>query len=169
MIVHPIPPVFDGTSKILILGSFPSVRSREEGFYYGHPRNRFWRVLAAVLEEKVPKTVDETQAMLLRNGVALWDAAASCEIEGSLDSAMRSAVPNDIAPILRASRIKTVVTNGKKAHEIYEKGIYPRCGIRDVTLPSTSAANAAYSTDELIRVWRGAIAPQDGREGEETC
>lgn len=169
MLVHPFDPVYDASSRILILGSFPSVRSREEGFYYGHPRNRFWRVLAAVLGEDAPGSVPEKKAMLLRHGIALWDAAAQCEIAGSLDSAMKRAEANDITPILRAARIETVITNGKKAHEIYEKAIFPRCGVKDVVLPSTSAANASFSTEELIRIWRAAIAPESETEGKETC
>ena len=166
MLAHPFAPLYDGNSRVLILGSFPSVRSREEGFYYGHPRNRFWRVMTAVLSERVPETVEEKKRMLLSHGVALWDAAASCEIEGSLDSAMKSVSPCDIAPILRSAPVETVATNGKKAHEIYMKGVFPSCGIRDVPLPSTSPANAAFSTEDLIRIWKGALSILTDRRDE---
>ena len=103
MLIHPIAPVYDGKSRILILGSFPSVKSREQGFFYGHPQNRFWRVTAAVFGEPVPMTVPERQAFLLRNGIALWDVIASCEIEGSADASIKNAAVNDLRPILAAA------------------------------------------------------------------
>ena len=153
-IVHPIPPVYDERSEILILGSFPSVKSREEQFFYGHPQNRFWRVVAAVFGEDVPRTIEEKKAFLLRNRVALWDVLASCEIVGSADQTIRSAVPNDLTPILRAANIRRIFVNGRKAEQLYNKLIAPKIGRRAIRLPSTSPANAAKSLEQLIREWR---------------
>jgi hypoxanthine-DNA glycosylase len=152
-IVHPIPPVYDERSEILILGSFPSVKSREEQFFYGHPQNRFWRVVAAVFGEDVPRTIEEKKAFLLRNRVALWDVLASCEIEGSADQTIRSAVPNDLTPILRAANIRRIFVNGRKAEQLYNKLIAPKIGRKAVCLPSTSPANAAKSLEQLVREW----------------
>jgi len=152
-IVHPIPPVYDERSEILILGSFPSVKSREEQFFYGHPQNRFWRVVAAVFGEDVPRTIEEKKAFLLRNRVALWDVLASCEIVGSADQTIRSAVPNDLTPILRAANIRRIFVNGRKAEQLYNKLIAPKIGRKAVCLPSTSPANAAKSLEQLVREW----------------
>lgn len=146
---HNIPPVFDGNSKILILGSFPSVKSRETKFFYGHPQNRFWRVLAALTGEEVPKTVSEKKAFLLRNGIAVWDVIKSCDITGSSDSSIKNAVPNDISAILKNADIKRIYTNGGTAYALYKKYM----GGGAVKLPSTSPANAAYSLGRLIEEW----------------
>lgn len=153
MIRHPFAPVYDVNSRILILGSFPSVRSRDEGFFYGHPRNRFWQVTASVLGEEIPSDIPDKKAFLLRDHIALWDVIAECEIQASDDSSIRSAKPNDISPILDACRIKTIYTNGAKAHSLYTKHMLPLTGIDAVRLPSTSPANAAYSTARLIEEW----------------
>ena len=153
MEVHPIPPVFDERSKLLILGSFPSVKSRESMFYYGHPQNRFWRVIAEVLKENVPQTVGEKKTMLLRNGIALWDVIKSCDITGSSDSSVRNVVPNDMTEILKISNLDAVFVNGRCAQKYYDKYIYPNIGIKCRVLPSTSPANAAYSFERLCKEW----------------
>ncbi len=148
--LHPFTPVYDKHSMILILGSFPSVRSREEGFFYGHPQNRFWKVISAVFGAPTPVTIEEKRVFLLQNGIALWDVIASCEVEDSADGNIRNAIPNDLSEIFHAAEIKTVFTNGKLAHKLYEKHV----GKGAVYLPSTSPANAAWSIEKLIEAWR---------------
>lgn len=155
MIQHPISPVFDSHSTILILGSFPSVKSREIGFFYGHPQNRFWKVLAAVFEEQtVPKDTDEKRDFLLRNGVALWDVICSCDITGSSDSSIRNVVPNDLTPILEQADIRQIYVNGKKAMSLYQRYLEPETGRKAVCLPSTSPANASWNLERLIQTWQ---------------
>jgi len=151
-IIHPIEPVFDERSKILILGSFPSVKSRETGFYYGHPQNRFWRVLAGVFGAEIPITIDEKKRFLLENNIALWDVIHSCEIEGSADSTIKNVVVNNLSEITAAANITKIITNGKKADELYNK--YIKTDIKCVSLPSTSPANAAWSLERLIECWK---------------
>ncbi|MBE6662228.1 MAG: DNA-deoxyinosine glycosylase [Ruminococcaceae bacterium] len=151
---HGIPPVYDENSKILILGSFPSVASRAEGFFYGHPRNRFWRVLAAVFDERVPTTVGEKKSLLLRNKVALFDVLAACEIEGSSDSSIMGAIPNDLTPILVGSQIARIFVNGKTAERLYDKYLKEKTGLSATVLPSTSPANAAWSEERLVAAWQ---------------
>ena len=152
--IHNIPPLYDEKSRVLILGSFPSVKSREQKFFYGHPQNRFWRVLSALLGGDTPQTVEEKRAFLLANHIALWDVIASCEITGSSDASIRSAVPNDLAPILEAASIRQVFTNGATAHRLYRKYMYPVTGREDICLPSTSPANAAFSLEKLVQQWQ---------------
>lgn len=154
MVLHPIPPVYDADSRVLILGSFPSVKSREEAFFYGHPQNRFWRVLAAVYEEAVPQTVEEKKAFLLRNRIALWDVIASCEIEGSADSSIKAVVANDVSRILDAAEIQEIYVNGKAAEKYYHRYLRQKLGRDAVCLPSTSPANAAWTLERLIAQWR---------------
>ena len=153
-ITHPFPPLYDADSKILILGSLPSVKSREQMFFYGHPQNRFWRVMTALLGADVPQTVEEKRAFLLANHIALWDVIASCDIAGSSDASIRNAVPNDLTPILETASIRQIFTNGGTAHRLYRKYIYPLTGREDIVLPSTSPANAARSLDALIDAWQ---------------
>lgn len=153
-IEHPIPPTFDAESRILILGSFPSVRSREMGYYYGHPQNRFWRVMAALFSESVPETAAARRAFLLRNHVAAWDVIASCTITGSSDSSIRDVVPNDLRPILAGSRVEKIFCNGTTSYTLYHRHTEPLLGIPAVKLPSTSPANAAWSLDKLTEAWR---------------
>lgn len=157
MIAHPIPPVYDGRSRVLILGSFPSVKSRETGFFYGHPQNRFWRVLAAVTGEPVPATVEEKKLFLLQNRIALWDVIAACEITGSSDASVKNASPNDLTPILRAAPIRAVFTNGKTADRLYDR-FHAGLALPKRCLPSTSPANAACGMERLTEAWR-AITP----------
>ncbi len=151
MIVHPIPPVYDENSEVLILGSFPSVKSREQGFFYGHPQNRFWKVTAAVFGERVPETVEEKKAFLLRNHIALWDVIGSCEIEGSADSSIRNVIPNDLSVILDAADINGIFINGKTAYKYYRKYTEKATGREVVCLPSTSPANAAWNIGKTYR------------------
>ncbi|MBR2275671.1 MAG: DNA-deoxyinosine glycosylase [Lachnospiraceae bacterium] len=151
MITHPIPPEYDENSRILILGSFPSVKSRETGYFYGHPMNRFWRVTAAVFKEEVPDSIPHKQAFLKRNGIALWDVIASCDITGSSDSSITNVVPNDLSRILNVSPIEAVYVNGKKAFSLFQK--YMDIPMEAVCLPSTSPANAAWSLERLIEAW----------------
>ena len=154
MIVHPFPPLYDDYSEILILGSFPSVKSREQMFFYGHPQNRFWRVLAVIFEQTVPASIEEKKAFLTQNHIALWDVIASCEIVGSSDSSIKNAVANDISPILKNSRVKRIFVNGGTAKKLYDRYLYPVTGIEAVLLPSTSPANAAWSLERLIQEWK---------------
>ena len=163
MIVHPIPPLYDSRSKILILGSFPSPKSREAAFFYGHPQNRFWRVMAEVLDWKrdaetglatVPQTVPEKRDMLLSSGIALWDTIASCRITGASDASIKDVTPNDLSGILDAAEIRKICCNGAKSHSLYMKYIYPVTGRKAERLPSTSPANAAASLERLIEEWR---------------
>lgn len=154
MIVHPIEPVFDKNSKILILGSFPSVRSREEGFFYGHKQNRFWKVVSAVFEEEVPKTIPQKKAFLLRNHIALWDVIHSCDITGSSDSSIKNVVVNDLSIILEHSGIRKIFVNGKTAEKYYIKYSEKDTHIKAICLPSTSPANAAFSVDRLTEAWK---------------
>jgi len=152
-ITHPFPPLFNKHSRILILGSFPSVKSREQMFFYGHKQNRFWKVIAAVTGNAVPCSIEEKRAVLLSSHIALWDSIASCSIVGSSDSSIKDVVPNDILPILKGSNIEAIFTNGNKSHEMYDRYIFPMTQITDIKLPSTSPANAAYSLERLIDEW----------------
>ena len=154
MICHPIEPVFDQHSKILILGSFPSVKSREEQFFYGHPQNRFWKVLAAVTCSPLPRTVEEKRLLLLSNSIALWDVIASCNVDGSSDSSIRNAVPNDLHRILDTADIQRIYVNGKTAEKYYNKYLRKATGMDAVCLPSTSPANASWSFERLCDAWR---------------
>lgn len=152
--VHPIPPLYDSGSRILILGSFPSVKSREGQFFYHHPQNRFWKVLAGVLETDVPRTIPEKSALLHSRRIALWDVIASCEITGSSDSSIRGVVPNDLSPIFRTAEIRAVFCNGTTAWNCYQKYARAATGFEAVKLPSTSPANAGWSLDRLTQAWR---------------
>lgn len=153
MIQHPIPPVWDAQSDTLILGSFPSVRSREAGFFYGHPQNRFWRVLAAVYEAPIPTSTEEKIAFLHARHLALWDVIASCEITGSADSSIRAAIPNDLTEILKGAPIRRIVTNGKTADALYRRHLLPVTGREAICLPSTSPANARADLAALSEFW----------------
>lgn len=156
-IVHPFPPLYDEASKILILGSLPSVKSREQMFFYGHPQNRFWKVIAAVTGEAVPATIEEKKSLLHRNHIALWDTIYSCDIIGSSDSSIKNVVPTDLAPIINQSKVSHVFCNGNTSGRYYKKYQQDIVGIEAVILPSTSPANAAYSVDRLVQIWGGAV------------
>ena len=153
MIVHPIPPLFDKNSKTLILGSFPSVKSREAAFFYGHPQNRFWSVLAMVYGVPKPETVEEKKKLVLDNNLALWDVIAQCEIIGSSDSSISDVTANDLSVIINNSKIDRIFVNGKTAEKYYKKYTYPKTGITAVCLPSTSPANAAWNIERLVEKW----------------
>ena len=157
-IIHSIEPVFDAESRVLILGTMPSPKSREVQFYYGHPQNRFWRVLAAVLREEVPRSVPEKKAMLLRHRIALWDVLAECEITGASDSSIRNPVANDLSVILDHAPVQAVFTTGATAWKLYTRLQKPHTGIEAVRLPSTSPANCAVKMEALTEAYK-AILP----------
>ncbi len=152
--IHPIPPLYSKNSEILILGSFPSVKSRENEFFYAHPQNRFWKVLSAVFNSPLPQNTDEKKELVLKNKLALFDVIKQCDIKGSGDSTIKNVIPNDLSPILDNSDIKRIILNGKTAEKYYKKYLLPVINIDYVTLPSTSPANAAYSLDRLIEEWK---------------
>ena len=154
---HTFDPVFNAESKILILGSFPSVKSRENNFFYGHPQNRFWKVMANVLNWKMPTTIEEKRKMLLENHVAVWDVIASCSIVGSSDTSIKDVVVNDFSKILENSKVERIYVNGGKAYELYHKYAEKVTGIQAVKLPSTSPANAARSLEKLTKTWKEII------------
>jgi len=153
MPLHNIDPLFDESSKILILGSFPSVKSREMKFFYGHPQNRFWKIISSLYDEKVPVTIEEKKKLILKNHLALWDVIASCDITGSSDSSIRNVKANDLNLILNNVKIEKICVNGKTAEKLYRKYLEEDTGRKAVYLPSSSPANAAYSLEELIRIW----------------
>lgn len=153
MIIHPIHPIYNENSKTLILGTFPSVKSREEGFFYGHPQNRFWQVMAFICNCECPQNIEEKTAMLLDNHFALWDVIHSCEIEGSADSTIKNVIPNDIKALTKKTKIDKIFVNGKKAESLYKKYIEKEIGIKAIVLPSTSPANASWSLDRLCSFW----------------
>ena len=146
-VIHTFPPFYQKDSKILLLGSMPSRKSREQSFYYMHPQNRFWPVLSAVFQEKIT----DKKAFCLEHHLALWDTCASCEITSSSDASIKKVSPNDLSLILNKANIKQIFTTGKKAHEIYQKYLYPLYKREDICLSSTSAANAQKSLDDLIK------------------
>lgn len=154
MPMHNIDPIWNKESEILILGSFPSVKSREASFYYAHPQNRFWRVLSTLYAEPMPGSTEEKRSLLLRHHLALWDVIASCEIEGSSDSSLRNVEANDIAPLIAGSQIRRVYANGATAGRLYRQHLLSKTGIPAVTLPSTSPANASFSFEKLCLAWR---------------
>lgn len=154
MVSHPIPPVFDRNSKVLILGSFPSVKSREAQFFYGHPQNRFWKVTSAVFGVQEPHTFEEKKDFLLSHGIAVWDVIACCDITGSSDSSIKNVVPNDFTTILNVADIKQIFVNGKTAEKFYNKYIRTTIGRDALCLPSTSPANAAWSVERLTESWK---------------
>jgi hypoxanthine-DNA glycosylase len=154
---HPFPPLFDKDSRLLILGSFPSVKSRETMFFYGHPQNRFWKVIASIFDEKVPSSIDEKRELILKNHLALWDVIAECEIEGSSDASIKNAKANDLSVVLKNAPIQKIIVNGKTAEKAYNKYIEPVTGIKAVVLPSTSPANAAWTLDRLVDAWGSEI------------
>lgn len=150
---HEFEPVFNENSHILILGTFPSVKSRENHFFYGHPRNRFWAVVAALTGWELPTTIEEKKKLLLSNGIAIWDVIESCEIQGSSDSSIRNVVPADLSRIFDKAAIEAVYANGGKAYELYMKYSFEKTGRTIKKLPSTSPANAAFRLERLVEVW----------------
>ncbi|MGN0386607.1 MAG: DNA-deoxyinosine glycosylase [Lachnospiraceae bacterium] len=156
-IEHNFEPVFNAQSQILILGSLPSVKSRENNFYYGHPQNRFWKLIATLCQAGVPQTIEEKKKLLYDHKIAVWDVIAKCDIIGSSDSTIKNVVPNDMQIILDHAPIKRIYANGGKAYELYMRYCYPYCKREIIKLPSTSPANAAFSMDKLLMVWSDAI------------
>ena len=153
-IVHSFEPVYDKDSEILILGTLPSVKSKENNFYYGHKQNRFWKVLATLLKEPVPETIEEKKAMLLAHRIALWDVIQSCDIKGSSDSSIKNVQPTDIGMILEKTNMTQIYANGNKAGQLYKRYQFPITGIEATVLPSTSPANAAWSLARLCEAWK---------------
>ena len=154
---HEIPPVFNSESRILILGSFPSVKSREGCFFYHHPQNRFWKVISAITGEVLPQTIEDKKALLLKHQIAVWDVIASCDIYGSSDSSIKNVVANDLSVILNNAPIEHIYYNGTASYNLYNKYIFKATGIEAVKLPSTSPANAACSLEKLIEVWKKSV------------
>ncbi|MCR5290281.1 MAG: DNA-deoxyinosine glycosylase [Treponema sp.] len=151
---HPFPSTYNSESRILILGSFPSVQSRKTGYYYGHPQNRFWKVLAQLYNTSVPATIDEKHTFLLTHAIAVWDVIASCDITGSSDTSIKNVIANDITTILKSAPIAHIFTNGKKADALYTRFILPKTGIQSICLPSTSPANASWNLEKLYDAWK---------------
>lgn len=151
---HSFAAYFNSDSKILILGSIPSIKSRKFGFYYMHPQNRFWKVVSKVFNEEYPETIDDKKEFLKRNQIALWDVIESCEIEGSSDSSISEVIPNDIHSLLEKTDIKKIYVTGKKALKLYQQYIYPTTGIEAIYLPSTSPANAILKEEDLIEKYQ---------------
>lgn len=154
MPIHNIKPVYDEQSKLLILGSFPSVKSREQQFFYGHKQNRFWKVLAAVLDAPLPEKIEEKKAFLHKHHIAVWDVVESCTITGSSDSSIRDVKVNDLSCILENADILHIYANGSKSYQLYQKYTYPKTKREIIKLPSTSPANAGYSLERLVEEWR---------------
>lgn len=156
-IEHNFEPVFDAQSEILILGSLPSVKSRENHFYYGHPQNRFWKLVAALCQEDIPQTIEEKKNLLYHHKIALWDVIAKCDIIGSSDSSIKNVIPNDMKQILDHAPIRQIYANGGKAYELYMRYCYPDCQRDIIKLPSTSPANAAFSMERLLEAWEDVV------------
>ena len=157
-VTHEFPAVYDRDSRVLLLGSIPSPKSREVGFYYGHPQNRFWKVLAAVLGETIPETIPQKKAMLKRHHIALWDVLESCTIVGASDTSIEDAVPNKIAALVARSKVTRIFCTGATAHKLYQKYCAADVGIDAVKLPSTSPANCAISLERLVDAYRDILA-----------
>ena len=164
-VTHEFPALFDANSEVLLLGSIPSPKSREVGFYYGHPQNRFWKVLATVLGETIPETIPQKKAMLKRHHIALWDVLDSCSIIGASDTSIEDVVPNDIATLLAKTKIKHIFCTGATAHKLYEKYCEKATGIKAVKLPSTSPANCAVKFEKLVEAYREIMGPLRSARG----
>ena len=160
-VTHAFEPVYDSHSTVLILGTMPSPQSIKHGFYYSHPQNRFWPLMAALYEEPTPSFPDEKRAFALRHGIALWDVLASCDIKGAADSTIRNPIPNDFTPILQTAHIDRIFTTGKTAFTLFQKLVAPRLKRDAIYLPSTSPANQAlFPWEKLLATWRELLQPQ---------
>ncbi len=153
-IVHPFPPLFDENSEILILGSLPSVKSREQMFFYGHPQNRFWPLIAMLLDEPAPRSTEEKKQLVLKHHIALWDTIFSCDIIGSGDSSIKNVVPTDLKPVVQGSKIKRIFCNGQTSWKYYHRFQEKELGAEAAALPSTSPANAAWTIERLAQAWK---------------
>jgi len=161
VVTHAFAPVYDRHSRLLILGTMPSPQSVKNGFYYSHPQNRFWPLLAALYNEPVPQNVQAKTSFVLKHNLALWDVLASCEIAGAADASIRQAVPNDLTIILKEAPIERIFTTGKTAYNLFQKHIAPQLHREAVYLPSTSPANQAlFPWDKLLAVWRQSLLPE---------
>lgn len=154
LLEHPVPPLFDESSTRLILGTFPSVKSREGRFFYHHPQNRFWMVMAQVFNAPIPLTIEEKKKLLLTHHIALWDVVQFCTVEGSSDSSIRNVIPTDLSVILHRAEISQIFANGDKAYRLYHKYSYEKIGLSIIKLPSTSPANASWSLNRLVEAWK---------------
>ena len=152
-VTHNFPPLFAPDSRALILGSIPSPKSREQAFFYGHPQNRFWPVLAAVFGEPAPQTIEDKRSLALRHRIAMWDTLAACDIRGASDTSIRNPVPNDLLWLIAQTRVRAVFCTGATSYKYYKKLCQPQTGIEAVCLPSTSPANAAWSKERLIQAY----------------
>lgn len=152
-VTHNFPPLFAPDSRALILGSIPSPKSREQAFFYGHPRNRFWPVLAAVFGEPAPQTIEDKRSLALRHRIAMWDTLAACDIRGASDTSIRNPVANDLPWLIAQTRVRAVFCTGATSYKYYKKLCQPQTGIEAVCLPSTSPANAAWSKERLIQAY----------------
>lgn len=164
-VTHNIPPVYDTSSRILILGSFPSVKSRETAFFYGHPQNRFWKLMATLLDEPLPESIEEKRALLLCHHIAVWDVIACCTIQGSSDSSIQNVEPNDLSRILVQAPIRQIYCNGGKSYELYHRYCEKQTGRSAIRLPSTSPANAAWQMERLCGEWRQILSEIEGYVG----
>lgn len=156
-LTHTFEPIYNQDSKVLVLGTFPSVKSREVNFYYGHPQNRFWKVIASVTKSGIPETINEKKELLLANHIAVWDVIKKCDIIGSSDSSIKNVEVNDIAGLLEKTNIETIVANGATAERLYNTYAFPRTGVEIIKMPSTSPANAAWSLEKLCNEWEKVI------------
>ncbi len=153
MLHHPFEPIINNDSRVLVLGSFPSVKSRENSFYYGHPQNRFWPMLAMIFRQHIPLTIQEKTELLHQHRIALWDVIERCEPDGSMDSSIRDAHPNDISSLLKTAPIERVLLNGQLAGKLYLR-YFGESSLHYHVLPSTSPANAAWSLQRLADAWQ---------------
>lgn len=167
MLEHTFEPIFDENSRVLILGTFPSVKSREQGFYYGHPQNRFWKILAGLLEVPVPETIEEKKSFLLQHKIAIWDVVSSCDIVGSSDSSIKNVVPADLSKVLEKAKIRQIFANGGKAYSLYQKYAFPKTKQEAVKLPSSSPANAGWQMERLLGAWKEILPFLDQEQKEE--
>lgn len=155
-VIHPFAPEYDSNSQILILGSFPSVQSRKQNFYYAHPQNRFWKILGQIFDEEVGPSIDQKKAFLKTHHIALWDVIEQCSIQGSSDSSIRDAIPTNLSYILEQSKITTIFCNGKKALQLFDR-YQKNNGLQATYLPSSSPANAAFRLERLVEEWKPLI------------
>ena len=157
IVEHPFPPIYNSDSRILILGSFPSVKSRINGFFYGNPQNRFWKIISKITNNLLPTNISEKKALLLTNHIALWDVVKTCDIKGSKDNSIRNIIPNDLSIILNQTSIKTIFANGNMAYNLYDKYSKNLYSMNIIKLPSTSPANASYNFEKLFEIWNKSL------------
>lgn len=157
IIEHPFPPVFNSDSRVLILGSFPSVKSRADGFFYGNPKNRFWKIISKITNNPLPTNIPEKKTLLLNNHIALWDVIKSCDIEASKDNSIKNVIPNDLTDVLNNSNIGVIFANGNTAYNLYVKYSKDLHNMNIIKLPSTSPANASFNFEKLFEIWNKSL------------